>query len=323
MAGAKMRVAKAFCWLSLEPLRAALCYHNGFRASMWKPLVPLLLTLAGAVRAGDDRSATALIERAAKRVRAATMQEAEFTVAAGASPDGANEIRFRLAVEKTSDGRTNRARMEATAGPNPLVRLCEGTSRHTWLAAVNRYWIDADAAPESCSFPVNEWVSLDRNLHSPEIVGHETVRNSGRDFGNVIDVPADLWRFRAPDGSAETPPPAVEPDIATGPPAVNATALPPDLYLIGGKITTPALLHKVEPSYTKAARRARIAGVVVLAGEIWPDDKAHKLEVRQSLDPGLEEEAIHAVAKWEFKPATRDGKPIRLLSTFEVNFKLQ
>jgi protein TonB len=36
----------------------------------------------------------------------------------------------------------------------------------------------------------------------------------------------------------------------------------------------------------------------------------------------LDEKAIEAVKKWKFDPARKDGKPVAVASTAEVNFRL-
>lgn len=99
--------------------------------------------------------------------------------------------------------------------------------------------------------------------------------------------------------------------------------LPKNLYRIGGFVTPPALIHKVEPEYTKGAQKAKIEGTVILIADIQPDGTAHNFEVKQSLDPGLDRKAIEAVTKWRFRPGVRDGVPVSVMATFEIHFKLR
>jgi TonB family protein len=37
---------------------------------------------------------------------------------------------------------------------------------------------------------------------------------------------------------------------------------------------------------------------------------------------GLDEKAVEAVEKWKFKPGFKDGKPVAVAATVEVNFRL-
>jgi protein TonB len=99
--------------------------------------------------------------------------------------------------------------------------------------------------------------------------------------------------------------------------------LPTSLYLIGGKVSAPVLVRKVEPRYTKAAQAARIEGTVVLIAEVQTDGTAKNFQVMQSLDPGLDQKAIEAVSQWRFRPGSRDGRPVVVRATFEVHFKLR
>jgi len=86
--------------------------------------------------------------------------------------------------------------------------------------------------------------------------------------------------------------------------------------------TLPQLQFKTEGEYTEEARRAKIQGTVVLAVTVEPDGTATVVRVVKSLDPGLDQNAIEAVRKWRFRPGTRDGQPVPVSATVEVNFRL-
>jgi TonB family protein len=94
------------------------------------------------------------------------------------------------------------------------------------------------------------------------------------------------------------------------------------VFRVGGGVTAPSLLSKVEPEYSEEARRAKYQGTVVLYVEVYPDGKAHNLKVLRSLGLGLDEKAIEAVNKWRFRPGYKDGKPVAVQATIEVNFRL-
>jgi TonB family protein len=97
----------------------------------------------------------------------------------------------------------------------------------------------------------------------------------------------------------------------------------PPLHHIGENgVSAPKVLHKIDPDYTKEARDAKIEGTTVLTLEVHPDGRAHNLHVARSLDPGLDQKAIEAISQWEFEPGKKDGKPVAVQATIEVNFKL-
>jgi protein TonB len=94
------------------------------------------------------------------------------------------------------------------------------------------------------------------------------------------------------------------------------------VYRIGGGVSAPAVLLKVEPEYSEEARKAKWQGTVVLS--LIVDDKGlpQELKVVRSLGLGLDQKAIEAVMKWRFKPGMKDGKPVAVQATIEVNFRL-
>ncbi len=89
-----------------------------------------------------------------------------------------------------------------------------------------------------------------------------------------------------------------------------------------GRMTAPTVLYKVEPEFSEEARKAKYQGTVLMTIEVGEDGKPHRLRILRSLGLGLDEKAIEAVSRWIFKPAQRNGRPIRAAATIEVNFRL-
>lgn len=94
------------------------------------------------------------------------------------------------------------------------------------------------------------------------------------------------------------------------------------VYRVGGGVTAPVLVFKKEPEYSEEARKAKYQGTVVLYIEVTPDGRANNIKVARSLGLGLDEKAIEAVKQWKFKPGYKDGKPVTVAATIEVNFRL-
>jgi TonB family protein len=94
------------------------------------------------------------------------------------------------------------------------------------------------------------------------------------------------------------------------------------VYRVGGGVTAPSLLFKVEPEYSEEARKAKYQGTVQLYVEVDPSGRAQNIRVVHSLGLGLDEKAIEAVRRWKFKPGYKDGRPVTVAATIDVNFRL-
>jgi TonB family protein len=94
------------------------------------------------------------------------------------------------------------------------------------------------------------------------------------------------------------------------------------VFRVGGDVSAPSLLYKVEPEYSEAARKAKYQGTVLLYVEVDASGRATNIRVERSLGLGLDEKAIEAVRKWKFLPGRKDGRPVTVAATIEVNFRL-
>ena len=94
------------------------------------------------------------------------------------------------------------------------------------------------------------------------------------------------------------------------------------VFRVGGGVSSPVLLHKVEPEYSEEARKAKYSGTVLLYIEVSPDGRATNIRVQRSLGLGLDEKAVEAVKQWKFKPGYKNGQPVTVAATIEVNFRL-
>jgi TonB family protein len=96
----------------------------------------------------------------------------------------------------------------------------------------------------------------------------------------------------------------------------------PGVYRVGNGVKPPALLQKAEPEYTEDARVAKFQGTVVIYAEIGTDGLAHNQQIVRGLGLGLDEKAMEAIAKWRFRPGVKDGSPVPVAATIEVNFRM-
>lgn len=96
----------------------------------------------------------------------------------------------------------------------------------------------------------------------------------------------------------------------------------PGVYRVGGGVTSPAVIRKVDPSYTEEARVARISGTVLLQIVVGVDGQADNIRVVKGIAFGLDDSAIATIAKWVFRPGEKYGVPVPVYATVEVNFRL-
>ena len=94
------------------------------------------------------------------------------------------------------------------------------------------------------------------------------------------------------------------------------------VFKVGGGVTAPAVLYKVDPEYSEEARKAKYSGTVLLSVIVDTEGKARDIRVVKSLGMGLDEKAIEAVQKWKFKPGMNKGTAVNVRAQIEVNFRL-
>lgn len=80
------------------------------------------------------------------------------------------------------------------------------------------------------------------------------------------------------------------------------------------------LIYRVEAEYPADAREKKIRGSVVLGLTIDHDGIPQNIQVKKPLYPSLDQAAIEAIRKWRFEPAMKDGQPVSMFITVEVNF---
>ena len=90
---------------------------------------------------------------------------------------------------------------------------------------------------------------------------------------------------------------------------------------IGGELTTPALVERVEPTYPALAVRAQVQGIVILEAVVDRDGRVESVRVLRSI-PLLNAAAIAAVRQWRYSPLLLNGQPERFVLTVTVSFSL-
>ena len=94
------------------------------------------------------------------------------------------------------------------------------------------------------------------------------------------------------------------------------------VFKVGGGVSQPAVIYKVDPEYSEEARKAKYSGTVLLQLVVDVDGRAKNIKVMKGVGLGLDEKAIEAVQKWKFAPGKKNGQPVAVYATVEVNFRL-
>ena len=136
-------------------------------------------------------------------------------------------------------------------------------------------------------------------------------------------------------GNTVVPRLAIEPTIIappSGDPLAGTPTPPSDparrasgdggVYRAGNGVTSPTLLFKPDPEYSDEARRAKFEGDVTLYLVVGVDGHPTDIRVVSGLGAGLDEKAMEAVSRWRFQPGTKDGQPVKIMATVNVNFRL-
>ena len=94
------------------------------------------------------------------------------------------------------------------------------------------------------------------------------------------------------------------------------------VFRIGGDVSQPVVIYKIDPEYSEEARKAKYSGTVLLSVIIDDHGLTRDIHVIQPVGLGLDEKAIEAVQKWRFRPAMKGGRPVAVQANVEVNFRL-
>lgn len=122
--------------------------------------------------------------------------------------------------------------------------------------------------------------------------------------------------------------PAVEvapealPDVQQEPEPAPQTIVTPESQGALSEIL-PGYLRNPAPRYPLQARRRGEEGAVVLRAEVLPTGRCGRLDVRSSSGfASLDEAAMSAVKRWQFKPAARGRAPVAVWVEIPVTFQL-
>jgi TonB family protein len=91
---------------------------------------------------------------------------------------------------------------------------------------------------------------------------------------------------------------------------------------IGGTVKPPRLLKSVDPAFDAAARDLKYSGDALVRLHVETDGTPSHIMIDRPIGLGLDEQAVAAVARYRFAPATRDGEPVVVELSVDVNFQI-
>jgi protein TonB len=91
---------------------------------------------------------------------------------------------------------------------------------------------------------------------------------------------------------------------------------------IGGQLTAPALLKRVEPTYPDLAATAQVTGLVILEATVGTDGCVQSVRVLRSRHPLLDRAAVEALKQWQYTPLVLNGTPTAFVLTVTFNFSV-
>jgi len=106
--------------------------------------------------------------------------------------------------------------------------------------------------------------------------------------------------------------------LVAGPALADGTPL----ARIGDGVSAPVALNTVVAQYSDQAQKADYQGVCLVQVIVDAQGNPQNPRIVRALGMGLDEKAIEAVRKYKFKPAMRNGTPVPVMITVEVNFRL-
>jgi hypothetical protein len=95
---------------------------------------------------------------------------------------------------------------------------------------------------------------------------------------------------------------------------------PPILVTDG--VVPPVRTEFVKPEYPRGAQVARVGANVILELIVGLDGEVEAVRIIKSI-PGFDDKAIEAVRKWKYKPALREGQPVRCILKVIIDFSVR
>jgi len=117
------------------------------------------------------------------------------------------------------------------------------------------------------------------------------------------------------DGSDSPPPTLPESSVVK-----SADFTSGGMSRVGHGVSPPHPIYAAEPQFAEPARAMKYQGVLTLMLVVEKDGLPTDVHVVSPLGCGLDLKGVQAVRNWRFKPAEKDGQPVRAEIAVEVDF---
>jgi protein TonB len=92
---------------------------------------------------------------------------------------------------------------------------------------------------------------------------------------------------------------------------------------IGGQISAPALVHRVEPKYPDVAAIAQLSGMVILEAVVGTTGCVESVKILRSRHPLLDKASEEALLQWRYSPLVLNGIATSFALTVTFTFNIQ
>lgn len=97
----------------------------------------------------------------------------------------------------------------------------------------------------------------------------------------------------------------------------------PQRIRVGGSVQATRLIHMPKPLYPEHLQQQGVEGTVLLEGVISVEGSLLSLRNLNTLvHPELAKAAVEAVQQWRYQPTLLNGKPVEVVTTITVNYRL-
>ncbi len=115
---------------------------------------------------------------------------------------------------------------------------------------------------------------------------------------------------------------ASAPELADGDKDKPAPPKEEEVFQPGGDVKAPKLIHYVEPEFSPNSKEAFVEGVVRISTVVTTEGQPSAYRVVSGLNAEEDKTAVEALKKWKFQPGSKNGRPVNVRVTVEVEFHL-